>query len=92
MVSYQVFGKNLSAFTYSSRDGDGDDEAEKDDESGIFLKHTTSMVIENEVKKLIKKSAEMYLRFNEFIQELLEANKEERANILLKQTISRVKS
>ena len=45
--------KNVCAFTHFS--ADGDDEAEKDDQSDNFLQHTTSTAIEKEDEKLMEK-------------------------------------
>ena len=75
--------RNLSALTNFS--GDGDDEAEKNVESYNSLQQTRSKRTEKNVEKSDGKTAEVFRMVMESIQELLEANKLERANIVLKQ-------
>ena len=75
--------RNLSALTNFS--GDGDDEAEKNVESYNSLQQTSSKRIEKNDEKSNGKTAEVFRKVMESIQELLEANKLERANIVLKQ-------
>ena len=75
--------RNLSAFTNFS--DDGDDEAEKNFESNNSLQQTSSKRTEKNDEKSNGKTAEVFRKVMESIQELLEANKLERANIVLKQ-------
>ena len=74
--------RNLSALTNFS--DDGDDEAEKNFESYNSLQQTSSKRTEKNNEKSNGKTAEMFRNVMESIQELLEANKLERANIVLK--------
>ena len=75
--------RNLSALTNFS--DDGDDEAEKNFESNNSLQQTSSKRTEKNDEKRNGKTAEVFRKVMESIQELLEANKLERANIVLKQ-------
>ena len=75
--------RNLSALTNSS--GDSDHEAEKNVESYNSQQQTNSKRLEKNNEKNIGKTAEVFRKVMESIQELLEANKLERANIVLKQ-------
>ena len=75
--------RNLSALTNFS--DDGDDEAEKNFESNNSLQQTSSKRTEKNDEKSNGKTAEVFRKVMESIQELLEANKLERANIVLKQ-------
>ena len=75
--------RSLSALTNFS--GDGDDEAEKNFESNNSLQQTSSKRTEKNDEKSNGKTAEVFRKVMESIQELLEANKLERANIVLKQ-------
>ena len=75
--------RNLSALTNYS--DDGDDEAEKNFESNNSLQQTSSKRTEKNDEKSNGKTAEVFRKVMESIQELLEANKLERANIVLKQ-------
>ena len=75
--------RNLSAHTNFS--DDGDDEAEKNFESNNSLQQTSSKRTEKNDEKSNGKTAEVFRKVMESIQELLEANKLERANIVLKQ-------
>ena len=75
--------RNLSALTNFS--DDGDDEAEKNFESYNSLQQTSSKRTEKNDEKSNGKTAEVFRKVMESIQELLEANKLERANIVLKQ-------
>ena len=74
---------NLSALTNFS--DDGDDEAEKNFESYNSLQQTSSKRTEKNDEKSNGKTAEVFRKVMESIQEQLEANKLERANIVLKQ-------
>ena len=74
--------RNLSAHTNFSDDGD---EAEKNFESNNSLQQTSSKRTEKNDEKSNGKTAEVFRKVMESIQELLEANKLERANIVLKQ-------
>ena len=75
--------RNLSALTNFS--DDGDDEAEKNFESYNSLQQTSSKRTEKNDEKSNGKTAEVFRKVMESIQELLEANKLERAYIALKQ-------
>ena len=75
--------RNLAAVTDFS--GDGDDKAEKTAESYNPPLQTSSRRIEKNDEKSNGKTAEVIRKVMESIQELLEANKLERANIVLKQ-------
>ena len=75
--------RNLSALTNFT--SDGDDEAEKNFESYNSLQQTSSKRTEKNDEKSNGKTAEVFRKVMESIQELLEANKLERANIVLKQ-------
>ena len=75
--------RNLSALTNFS--DDGDDEAEKKFESYNSLQQTSSKRKEKNDEKSNGKTAEVFRKVMESIQELLEANKLERTNIVLKQ-------
>ena len=75
--------RNLSALSNFS--DDGDDEAEKIFESNNSLQQTSSKRTEKNDEKSNGKTAEVFRKVMESIQELLEANKLERANIVLKQ-------
>ena len=75
--------RNLSALTNFS--GDGDDEAAENIESYNSQQQTSSKRLEKKDEKSYGKTAEVFRKFMESIQELLEANKLERANIVLKQ-------
>ena len=76
--------RKLSALTNFR--GDDDDEAEKKNvESYNSLQQTSSKRIEKNDEKSNGKTAEVFRKVMESIQELLEANKLERANIVLKQ-------
>ena len=75
--------RNLSALTNFS--GDGDDETEENIESYNSQQQTSSKRLEKKDEKSYGKTAEVFRKVMESIQELLEANKLERANIVLKQ-------
>ena len=75
--------RNLSALTSFS--GDGYDEAEEKIESYNSQQQTSSKRLEKKDEKSFGKTAEVFRKVMESIQELLEANKLERANIVLKQ-------
>ena len=72
--------RNLSALTNFSGD-----EAEENIESYNSQQQTSSKRLEKKDKKSYGKTAEVFRKVMESIQELLEANKLERANIVLKQ-------
>ena len=75
--------RNLSALTNFT--SDDDDEAEKNFESYNSLQQTSSKRTEKNDEKSNGKTAEVFRKVMKSIQELLEAKKLERANIVLKQ-------
>ena len=72
--------RNFSAFTNFS--GDGDDAAKNNVESGKSLEQTTSKIIKKD-EKFSGKTDEVFRKVMESFQDLSEANKVEKAKIVL---------
>ena len=80
--------RNLSSLTNFS--GDDDDEAEKDVKSDTSQQKTNSKRIEKDDEKSNGKTAEVFRKVMESIQDLSEANNLERANVVLKQLFNAI--